>query len=1069
MAVAADEFWQSLIDLGLIDSDTANRLRAKADSQTEGPADVVAVAKSLIARQVLTKFQAKQIFARRGGELRLGDYLILDRCEQPPLSRWYRGRHLPSGSAALIYPCTAATGSPAHVDPAWLLPHTAVSVDGLQPLSMVEARPPSGRSDEQQPVVEAANVDRPWRGWAVSALPAGETLDRFVARTGRLTPSAVLSLGELLGNALRGLHEASLPHGGIRPGRVWIGNEGSVYLLRCGGGPPIFPGNPTPPFDWFDDDGQAATFAAPEWLAGRSQATVQSDIFALAATLAFAFTGETPQAGAPPAEIAAALAAGPAGAPLPRILAAAMAADPTARFPDVDHWLKALATVATILNDPPTAPGAVADTEVAAQPDVAATPPPPTRQPPAESTSEVPAAAPTPKVQAKPKVETKPKVERKPTIETKPRAAVKSVAEPKSAAGAAPAAAAKPKVTPQSPTRSPLPPPDLRPSRLGSQPSERPAAGPNIAPATPTVAVSDSPTAATGRSKPRRTRRNRKGPIIIGSSAVAILLLLVAVMLRSTDRTPPPRPRPTIRPPSPSGQLGQSTPGTDSSAGSPTRRDPQDAGERFELVDDERLLWAPPWQADSEPPPLDLIVPGAQAFVVLRPQALLDDDNGADWLGWFGDELAPSLDALQQRCGVPADEIDRLAIGMVGGPEGVPRISLAVWLRQPLPLAELLDRWDVSASQTAEGQTIYTGDGIDDDAYFIPGESVTKQSDITAFAVGHLDQIRLVAEAGGEPLLLPPPMQSAWDQTSDEATVVALVNSNFLFADGRAVLQRFAHRAVTPLKNLLVPDASAVVVTLDARQQWYGEVRLVPGGGASSAVLLRKLQDSVAALPTIGESFLIDSDIATSWRALAIRLPRYYRALADQTRYGVSASLPTANFYLPAAAAPQITLASLLALSASGQPATEMMPTAEPVAMSIDQLLDTPMSISFEQESLEFAVGMIGDEFARGLPPGVSPPRVTIIGGDLEKSGITQNQQVRDFRFRDTPLREVLTRLVAGANPDKTATSPADPKQSLIWVVDPASTDAQPALLITTRPQAEAKNYPLPEEFVSSD
>ena len=46
--------------------------------------------------------------------------------------------------------------------------------------------------------------------------------------------------------------------------------------------------------------------------------------------------------------------------------------------------------------------------------------------------------------------------------------------------------------------------------------------------------------------------------------------------------------------------------------------------------------------------------------------------------------------------------------------------------------------------------------------------------------------------------------------------------------------------------------------------------------------------------------------------------------------------------------------------------------------------------------------------------------------------GITQNQQIRDFAKTDIPLRKVLTDLLVGANPDKTATGPTDPEAGLV-------------------------------------
>jgi len=392
---------------------------------------------------------------------------------------------------------------------------------------------------------------------------------------------------------------------------------------------------------------------------------------------------------------------------------------------------------------------------------------------------------------------------------------------------------------------------------------------------------------------------------------------------------------------------------------------------------------------------------------------------------------------------------------------------LVVWLAEPQELKALRDKWNVSASKTPDGATIFAGDEADSDAYFVAGDAVTDTTSVNAFAVGRLDLIRLIAEGGGGPIPLSRPMQTAWDQASDQAQSVVMVSPNFLFADGRKLLQRFAPRAIEPLKQLLIPDVTALVLTIDTSQNWYGELRLLPGGGSTAAGLARSIEDRAAELPNLAENFVINAEVSPSWRAMAIRLPQYLRAVKDQTRFGISETLATANFYLPASAAPQVTLASLLAMSTTAPTAAvAVTATPSPKSMTIEEMLNFNLSISFEQESLEFAVGMIGDEFSTGLPEGVPRPKITIIGGDLEKSGITQNQQVRDFKMRDIPLREVLTKMVAGANPDKTVTKMTEEKQSLVWVVDPASTDQAPALLITTRPQAAVKGYKLPKEFV---
>lgn len=1067
-APAAGDFWATLIRLGLLDPATAKPLVQQVAGQSDAATDpALAAAKFLIAQGVLTKFQAKRLLAQRGGELRQGEYLVLDRCDQPPLSRWLRARHLPTGALALVYSCSAARDAKHPVDLGWLRPHLAVAADGLQPLASVQ-------------LAGAAGDDASWRGLVVSALPQGQTLTTWLGAHGPMDANGVLALGQVLGSALAAMHAASLVHGGVRPGRVWIGDDATVYLLRSGGGPPIDPeALPAPAYDWFDDDGRAPDFASPQWLSGQTHAGVQDDVYSLGAVLSTALSGKPVTAGKLPAEISAAVAAGAAGDPLLRVLAAALAPEPASRFADVPSLLRALEAVATLLAQPPTpAPQPSAAPQPAPAP-IPAPRPEPTpileaKPRAARSDNALPAVAaePPPAATDKPQLPAAPAV----NADAAPRpAAVQSqpAAEKKQPVAEQPASARKPKPLPTQPADAVSRPAAGTPSQPAA------AAAPTAGEIQVAPAVADRPPLR----RRKRIRRSRRGPIIIGSASVAVLLVLMGVLLRTMSGDSQPVERPAIRPPipqpsrlaqgqpSPAGSAG--TAGTSGAESAPAASAGQAASGGYELVQDDRLLWASPWPADAPPPPLDLVTPGAQVIVALRPGELLRNGSAADWRGWFGPELDPLLQSLQQRSGVPPEQMQRLVVSLLSGRDGEPSVSLAVWLAEPVAQETLLQRWNVEAARTPDGQTIYSGDG--DDAYFI-ANLTDGETAVSAFAVGPVEHMQLVAEGGGGPIPLPRALELAWSQSSDQADVVALISPNFLFADGRRLLQRYAPNAIAPLRDLLIPDVTAALVMLDTSEAWYGEIRLAPGGSSSPAALLRTLQERTAELPGLGETFVVQRDVPASWRALAIRLPQYLRAVEEQTRFGISQSLPTANFYLPAEAAPQVALASLLALSSGGATTAVggstagAMPggTTAAAPLSIDQLLSTPLSISFDQESLETAVAMIGEEFARSLPEGTPRPQLTIIGGDLEKSGITQNQQVRDFQMRNVPLRDVLTQLVRGANPDQTATGPADPKQSLIWVVDPAATPESPLLLITTRPQAEAKGYTLPQEFTPS-
>lgn len=1028
MAFSVQDLWFKLLGLGMIEAHQAEswaaRTRAAATAAAANPDDPLVIAKILIEQRVLTPFQAKQILSGHGDELVQGDYLILERVKRAPLRRWCRAKHLPTGRLWLVYPCGSSVESRDYVDPQWLLPHAAVSAPGLQSLAWVEL---DG---------EAAGHGGVRRGMVLSALPEGQTLTDWLTQPGAVGVDAALAISEVVGGALAAMHRASLFHGGLRPGRIWISGDDSVFVLRCGGGPPIFPSDPVAPgYDWFDDDGQAELYAAPEWRAGQNHADASTDVYSLGALAYHVATGKQPTPGEWPAEIRQAVAAGPLGDPLMRVLAAAMQPDRSLRFTDVDGLLRALQAVRklSVRQVAPSleSPALVESPAPAASPQPAQTPgesvPPsplarsgddrvqPPRQPSANRPAKPQADLPRPEGPGR----TGPKAKQVPAV-----GVVTEVRE--------------------KPSAGPLKP-------VGVQVAEAPVASPESA---------DSPGKRPIR---RRKRRTRKGPILIGAITSSVLFMLLAVLLARRPDEPPPRPRPTPRPVPSVTQAG----GTESSEGSPNRSIAED---RFQLVEDERVLWAPPWTATPSPPSLALAVPGAQAIVSLRPKSLLSTTSGADWRGWFGPDLDPFISDLTRRLGVGVDQIDRLTISLLAGQAGEADVAWAVRLVEPSRLRDLRERWGARAAKTPDGQAIWTSETEPDVTYYVPGGELRDDADVKAFVVGGAEAIRWVAEGGGAPIPLPRALQSAWDRTSDRAEMVVLVSPNFLFADGREVLKRYAPRAIKPLRTVLIPDVLAVTVSIDTQRDFYGEIRLVPGGNTSAAGAIQSLRTLVGTLPEAAESLLLRTEVAASWKPLAIRLPQSLRALGEQTRYGIADSQAVANLYLPTQAAPQLALASLLALSTADGPST--VPAAAPTTAtrkSIEELLETTLSISFEQESLEFAVNMIGDEFGGSLDAGQPRPQITILGGDLEKSGITQNQQVRDFRMRDVSLRDVLTRLVLGANPDKTATGPADEKQSLIWVVDPKSTDDKPSLLITTRPEAASKGYALPREFTGDE
>ncbi|NND96481.1 MAG: hypothetical protein HKN47_04025 [Pirellulaceae bacterium] len=618
-----------------------------------------------------------------------------------------------------------------------------------------------------------------------------------------------------------------------------------------------------------------------------------------------------------------------------------------------------------------------------------------------------------------------------------------------------------------------------------SQPNTT-AAAPAIVTARPDSIPPEPPPVADADGKPseqkseqkqsplrRRKRKKSKAPLILGALSVPVLAMLIMVIVGG-PLSPAPKPK-KKRPPIPA-----VVPAVGSATRTPTQVPTDtppavvtnsgsagDAPGGYRLVNEGEFLWVPPYPADTKPASLDLLPPGPAVIVAARLNKVITDTTGRDVVASLSPELAGLIKQAADRARIKVQEIDRCAAALHAGENGWPQVSLVIELLEPRSAKELSDMWQASAARTADGATIYAGEEPDGDAYFL-GDSqqgaLAPDAMVKRFAIGSIEMMKEVAANEGGGIPLPRALQKLWDKSSDQADLTVLITPNFLFADGRAMLQSVAPELVDPLKKVLISDFAGVMISATAHEGTvYSEVRATPSGGVTAVSLMKKLSDAIGQWPSWAQDFSVDATPDRSWKLLANRLPQMMRFFADHSRFSVEDDVAVANNYLPGNAASQISLATLLAMNTKpGVAVAAIAPTPEK-PLTVNEMLDRTMSVSFEQESLEFAINVIVDEFKQSLPAGSTMPPVRMIGSDLEKMGITQNQQIRDFNKQEVPLRSVLTDLVRGANPDKTATGPDDPKQALVWVVTEKAGGGT-EILVTTR-QAADGNYDLPPEF----
>jgi hypothetical protein len=481
----------------------------------------------------------------------------------------------------------------------------------------------------------------------------------------------------------------------------------------------------------------------------------------------------------------------------------------------------------------------------------------------------------------------------------------------------------------------------------------------------------------------------------------------------------------------------------------------------MQLVDDASLLWASPTSQGT--PDLSLLPAGTSLIVSFDPSLWSKLDPG----GGLAPELQQGLGRLEASLGTSWDNVDYLTLAVQPAGDGNVRYSAVVTLKEPLEVAAFISQNKIELAKTDDGKSIYVGESEEQAAYYFPQGSTTTQ--ISKYAVGYLDAIRDIASNDGAPIVLPRNLAALWQGIGDRPSFALLAAPNFFFADGRSMLEQFAPQWREPFKRLLVPDASGVMLRMEYRDSWYGELRLSPGGSVTSLALQTKVRELFASLPNAAEQFLVQASPHPSWRLLAIRFPAMVRALQSMTRTGVVDGNVHANFYLPKEAAPNLLLASWLASNTSAGPATASPTAVTPsnALTTLEQLIQHKFSIRFGQESLEMAGESIRDQFNASLPAGSLPLEIVLLGGDLELDGITQNQQIRDFFHEDQTLSFVLDDLVRRANPDRTATELSQVAQKLVWVIgtDPNNPDKQ-VVLITTRTQANEKKYTLPTQFV---
>jgi hypothetical protein len=471
--------------------------------------------------------------------------------------------------------------------------------------------------------------------------------------------------------------------------------------------------------------------------------------------------------------------------------------------------------------------------------------------------------------------------------------------------------------------------------------------------------------------------------------------------------------------------------------------------------DDGEMLWASP--TDGEPLRLNYLPAGAQILFVTKLSEVAQSGEGERVLQALGPAFYRAFLGWQQAAGIEPPEIEKVIVGFYGNDGRFPRVSVVVHLDAARSTDDLLLGWRNPDAQTVNGTTYYTGREW---AYYVPQDAEGR-----AFVMGNELEIKEVVASDLKTPVLRREIANLVRFSDADRQFNLLFAPGFLFSDGLSLFAGSRNAAMQPLKNFLGENLTAGLVSLHFSDSLsFLEMRMGCDVSVEPGELATAIGERLSRWADAVELSIARLNPDPYWGSVASRYPAMIRFLRKQTRMGVGRGSVVLNAALPPAAAHNLVFGAEMMLASISSSGISARSEARDGPHTLEEALTTKISVSFDQESLEFAVQNVERAFRsrhRDLPFHLA---IRIVGEDLEQEGITRNQPIRDFRETDKTLGEILTTLVSKANP-VAVEIPSDPEQKVVWAIGPDPLDSsRRAVLVTVRQVAE-REYVVPEIF----
>jgi hypothetical protein len=470
-------------------------------------------------------------------------------------------------------------------------------------------------------------------------------------------------------------------------------------------------------------------------------------------------------------------------------------------------------------------------------------------------------------------------------------------------------------------------------------------------------------------------------------------------------------------------------------------------GDSQEVVVDDphgQLLWASPTQGG--PISLAYVPAGAQCLVHLRPAMLTANGEGEKALaalGPWGRDAAAQFESL---AGAPLAQMDSVLASIVGARDGKFEVCLRI---------EFLESIEPAALNAApEGWSRFAA----------PGENGARRM-VTICPTPLAAELE--ASAGDSPQLARD-LEDLVACSDRDRVATVIVSPKFFAAGGAEVVAGDADPLPAALDRLVGREATAVALSMHWDRNFFVELRAAPALNVPPQYLATVIEQRVEAAADQLGGMIAEQSWSDYGRPVVEQFPAMVGKLAQYTRSGVGDRQAVVRAYLPAVAGHNLVMGAELlltqdaaAMAGDADHAPRGLGRATPGengvagAGTIEERLAATASLVFPRESLERALELWGE--AAGVA-------VAIDGPAFQAAGVTRNQSL-ELSERDRPAVEILVEILRRANPDRTATGPGDPRQVLVYVVEPDAAGGPGRMIVTTRAAAAERGAPLPAVF----